>query len=171
MKSALLLVVILGLSLAPNTYVFAEDIDEPNSETTSDPTSEEVQAKREQAINQIREELDELESLTKEYAETKSEAVKERIDVTLEGIEDSIKDLKNDGEQLTQEIKTKLKEDLSELLGKGRAKKGMLDGDMDEGELEIGQVSAMVHDVPSCQELMDRLILEYNSTLSMQSRL
>lgn len=38
-------------------------------------------------------------------------------------------------------------EQLEELLGKGRAKKGMLLGDMEEGELEIGQVSALIDDI------------------------
>ena len=38
-------------------------------------------------------------------------------------------------------------EELAAHLGKGRAKKGMLDGDTDDGELEVGQVSAMVSDI------------------------
>lgn len=55
------------------------------------------------------------------------------------------------------------KEELQELLGKGRAKLGMLDGDMDEGELEIGQISALVRDVPTCKALVDRLLKEYEA--------
>lgn len=58
------------------------------------------------------------------------------------------------------------KEDLALLLGKGRAKKGMLEGDIVEGELEIGQVSAMIQDVPSCKDLVERLVKEYNQTIT-----
>ena len=55
---------------------------------------------------------------------------------------------------------------LQELLGKGRAKRGMLEGDTEEGELEIGQVSAMVDDIPSCAELVERLLGQYRQTLA-----
>ena len=53
------------------------------------------------------------------------------------------------------------KEELAALLGKGRAKAGMLDGDLVEGELEIGQVSGMIHDLPTCAALVARLEHEY----------
>lgn len=56
-----------------------------------------------------------------------------------------------------------LKEKLATLLGKGRAKAGMLDGDLEQGELEIGQVSAMIKESLSCNELVERLIKEYNN--------
>ncbi len=47
-------------------------------------------------------------------------------------------------------------EKLSDLLGKGRAKKGMFEGDLEEGELEIGQVSAMVNRIePAADILLD----------------
>lgn len=52
-------------------------------------------------------------------------------------------------------------DELAAHLGKGRAKAGMLEGDIVEGELEIGQVSGLIHDVPSCQELVARLEKEY----------
>jgi enoyl-[acyl-carrier protein] reductase II len=64
------------------------------------------------------------------------------------------------------ELKGASKEDLENLLGKGRAKKGMLDGDLDEGELEIGQVSGMINDVPSVQDLTHRIIEETKSALN-----
>lgn len=54
-------------------------------------------------------------------------------------------------------------EELAELLGTGRARRGMLDGEMDDGELEIGQVSGMIADVPTVRELMDRLRREYTA--------
>ncbi len=52
-------------------------------------------------------------------------------------------------------------EELRELLGKGRAKAGMLEGDLERGELEIGQVSAMIHDLPTTAEVVGRFIKEY----------
>lgn len=52
------------------------------------------------------------------------------------------------------------REELESLLGHGRAKKGMLEGDLEEGELEIGQVSAMVKDIPTVKVLVERLVLE-----------
>lgn len=58
------------------------------------------------------------------------------------------------------------KDELSALLGKGRAKRGMLDGDLDEGELEIGQVASMTRDLPTCQMLVERLIREYEAALN-----
>jgi enoyl-[acyl-carrier protein] reductase II len=56
-------------------------------------------------------------------------------------------------------------EELVELLGKGRAKKGMLEGDLVEGELEIGQVSALIDDCPSVKELVEDLVKEYRETI------
>ncbi|MAW21023.1 MAG: nitronate monooxygenase [Flavobacteriales bacterium] len=44
--------------------------------------------------------------------------------------------------------------DLKELLGKGRAKKGMFEGDLKEGELEIGQVSSMINKIESASEII-----------------
>jgi enoyl-[acyl-carrier protein] reductase II len=58
-------------------------------------------------------------------------------------------------------------DELNAHLGKGRAKAGMLDGDLDQGELEIGQVSGMIRDIPTCQELVTRMILEYDRARSL----
>ncbi|HZG01622.1 MAG TPA: nitronate monooxygenase [Chitinophagales bacterium] len=63
------------------------------------------------------------------------------------------------------------KDELQQLLGRGRAKRGMFEGNLDDGELEIGQVSALIYDVPSAAEIMQRLIAEYNDTLSQQKPL
>ena len=51
--------------------------------------------------------------------------------------------------------------ELSELLGRGRAKKGMFEGDMDEGELEIGQVSALVKKIQPAAEIVNEIWNEY----------
>lgn len=52
------------------------------------------------------------------------------------------------------------KQKLIELLGSGRARKGMFEGDLKEGELEIGQVSGLITDIPSVRELMLELRAE-----------
>tara|TARA_B100001248_G_C27399202_1_gene468495 strand:+ start:7197 stop:8141 length:945 start_codon:yes stop_codon:yes gene_type:complete len=58
------------------------------------------------------------------------------------------------------------KEELAVLLGKGRAKKGMFEGDLINGELEIGQISAYINDIKPVSEIMSELIQEYNFILS-----
>jgi enoyl-[acyl-carrier protein] reductase II len=58
------------------------------------------------------------------------------------------------------------KDELTALLGRGRAKKGMFEGDVEQGELEIGQVSATIDQIRSVKEIMDFLIQDYVGTLS-----
>ena len=53
------------------------------------------------------------------------------------------------------------KEELKQLLGKGRAKKGIFEGDIVEGELEIGQVASIIDDVIPVAKIMDNLLNEY----------
>ena len=57
------------------------------------------------------------------------------------------------------------KEELSELLGRGRAKKGMFEGDMEEGDLEIGQVSATIRDIHPAGELLHEMAQECRAVL------
>jgi enoyl-[acyl-carrier protein] reductase II len=52
-------------------------------------------------------------------------------------------------------------EELKELLGRGRAKKGMSLGNMEDGELEIGQVSARIKQIISAKEVIDQTISEF----------
>ncbi len=51
--------------------------------------------------------------------------------------------------------------ELKEILGRGRAKKGMFEGDLNNGELEIGQISAMVDQIKPVQLIVDELIREF----------
>ena len=51
---------------------------------------------------------------------------------------------------------------LKEKLGHGRAKKGMFEGDLDEGELEIGQIAGLIHEIKPAAEIMADLIWGYN---------
>lgn len=55
-------------------------------------------------------------------------------------------------------------EELKELLGKGRAKQGMFEGDLNEGELEIGQVAALFHQRQTVAEVMEELIRDFEAT-------
>ncbi|WP_298480992.1 nitronate monooxygenase [uncultured Maribacter sp.] len=53
-------------------------------------------------------------------------------------------------------------EKLKAVLGRARAKKGMFEGDLEEGELEIGQVSALITDIKSVKEIIDTMVMEFN---------
>ena len=53
------------------------------------------------------------------------------------------------------------KEVLETLLGRGRAKRGMFEGDLDEGELEIGQVSALINKIQPAAEIVEDIWQEY----------
>ena len=55
-------------------------------------------------------------------------------------------------------------------LGQGRARAGMLDGDLAEGELEIGQVSGLITDIPPVADIMVRLLNDYHATVTRLSR-
>ena len=57
-------------------------------------------------------------------------------------------------------------DELVKLLGHGRAKAGMLDGDLENGELEIGQICSLVHDCPSVAVVVENLIEQYQRAQS-----
>ncbi len=52
-------------------------------------------------------------------------------------------------------------DELKELLGRGRSKKGMFEGDLINGELEIGQVSSLIDSIPTVAEVFDELLADY----------
>lgn len=58
-------------------------------------------------------------------------------------------------------------EEMKEILGKGRSKIGMFEGDMVEGELEIGQVGAMIKEIQPVSTIMDQMITEYKQELEI----
>lgn len=60
---------------------------------------------------------------------------------------------------------------LQELLGRGRAKKGMFEGDLSEGELEIGQVAGLFDEVLSTKEIIEQIVKAYNTALTKQQTL
>jgi enoyl-[acyl-carrier protein] reductase II len=55
---------------------------------------------------------------------------------------------------------------LAATLGKGRAKKGMFEGDLEEGELEIGQVAALIDTIIPAEQIVRDMLSAYNSTLA-----
>ncbi len=54
------------------------------------------------------------------------------------------------------------KEQLKELLGRARAKRGMFEGDLDEGELEIGQISGLINEILPASQIVKNMITEFN---------
>ncbi len=57
-------------------------------------------------------------------------------------------------------------EELKNLLGRGRAKKGMFEGDLEEGELEIGQVAGLIDDIKPVKEIIETIIKEYHQAIA-----
>lgn len=52
-------------------------------------------------------------------------------------------------------------DDLKSLLGRARAKKGMFEGDLDEGELEIGQIAGLIHDIKPAADILKEIITDF----------
>ncbi len=53
-------------------------------------------------------------------------------------------------------------EQLKELLGRARAKKGIFEGDLDNGELEIGQIAGLIHDIKPAKAILEEIVKEFN---------
>ena len=60
---------------------------------------------------------------------------------------------------------------LTKLLGKGRAKKGIFEGDLENGELEIGQVAGQIDDILPAKQIMENIIADYQAACQNISRL
>lgn len=60
---------------------------------------------------------------------------------------------------------------LKELLGRGRAKKGMFEGDLDDGELEIGQIAGLIHSIKPVAEIVTEIITEFEDAKLQVSHL
>ena len=59
-------------------------------------------------------------------------------------------------------LKNPSKEDLKDLLGRARAKKGIFEGDLDNGELEIGQIAGLIHEIKPAKTILNEIIDEFN---------
>lgn len=55
-------------------------------------------------------------------------------------------------------------EQLKKLLGRARAKKGIFEGDLEEGELEIGQIAGLIHQIKPAAEILEEIIIEFEQT-------
>ena len=62
------------------------------------------------------------------------------------------------------------KEDLQKILGRARAKKGMFEGDLDEGELEIGQISSAIKEIKPAAEIVFEIIEEYKLVIQKMNK-
>jgi enoyl-[acyl-carrier protein] reductase II len=65
-------------------------------------------------------------------------------------------------EVIALEDKGASREEIYELLGHGRAKIGMFEGDLDEGELEIGQVSGLINELMPARRIVEEMVNEFN---------
>jgi len=63
------------------------------------------------------------------------------------------------------------KEEISEILGRARAKKGMFEGDLEEGELEIGQISASIREIKPAAEIVEELMKDCIATIERLKKL
>jgi len=105
-------------------------------------------------------------------------AIKEKVIATNEG--DTILTLKeltpvrlikNPFYELIQEAYNKGadKEELLEILGRGRAKKGMFEGNLIDGELEIGQIAGILDDILPASEIVTQILNEFNAAKAAQN--
>ncbi|MFA8450766.1 MAG: NAD(P)H-dependent flavin oxidoreductase [Bacteroidales bacterium] len=74
---------------------------------------------------------------------------------------DQIQDAENKGAEA---------DELRNILGRGRAKLGMFEGDLEEGELEIGQISAIIDTIKPAEVVLKEMVEEYNEALAEQQR-
>jgi len=81
--------------------------------------------------------------------------------------------IKNEFYQQIAELYTKgpTVDELKTLLGRARAKRGMFEGDLVEGELEIGQISGLIHEIKPVQTIINELISEYQEALEQTQNL
>ena len=72
--------------------------------------------------------------------------------------------IKNDFYNQVEEdyLKQASVDDLKKLLGRGRAKKGMFEGYLAEGELEIGQISGLIHEIKPAGDIVKEIVAEFN---------
>lgn len=59
-------------------------------------------------------------------------------------------------------------EELKEVLGRARAKRGMFEGDLKEGELEIGQISGLIHEIKPVAEVIKEIVKEFNESVNQR---
>ena len=77
--------------------------------------------------------------------------------------------IKNKFYQQIQELykNNPTKEELIDLLGRARAKKGIFEGDLDNGELEIGQIAGIINEIKSSKDILEEIISDFESAKSL----
>ena len=75
----------------------------------------------------------------------------------------------NDVQELYQQKPTV--KQLKDLLGRARAKKGMFEGDLEEGELEIGQIAGLIHQIKPVKEVLNEIIEEFYAAKELVNRI
>jgi len=107
-------------------------------------------------------------------------AFKERIITSVEGdtrlslkVLTPVRLLHNDFAARVQQAEERgaSREELSEMLGRGRAKKGMFEGDLNEGELEVGQVSSMIRTLKPAAEIVQEIMDDFRHCLNALQKL
>lgn len=80
--------------------------------------------------------------------------------------------IKNDFYQRVQDAEDRgmSADELRELLGRGRAKMGMFEGELQEGELEIGQVSGAINEIKPAAEIIEQMVKEFNASKELISK-
>jgi enoyl-[acyl-carrier protein] reductase II len=59
------------------------------------------------------------------------------------------------------------KEEIKKLLGRARAKKGMFEGDLENGELEIGQIAGLINEIIPAKTVLEEIVKEFNVVKSL----
>lgn len=62
------------------------------------------------------------------------------------------------------------KEELVTLLGRARAKKGMFEGDLEEGELEIGQIAGLIHEILPVEQIIQQMMVEFETACEEKTK-
>jgi len=80
--------------------------------------------------------------------------------------------IKNHFFQELQELylKCPTKEELAAFLGRARAKRGMFEGDLEDGELEIGQVAGLIHSIKSAEAIVEEMIADFKTAQAQVSK-
>ena len=75
--------------------------------------------------------------------------------------------IKNDFYRQVQELEDQgaSADDLRLLLGRGRSKRGIFEGDLSEGELEIGQIASMIREIVPAETVVKEMVEEFNETV------
>lgn len=81
--------------------------------------------------------------------------------------------VKNKFYQQVQELyrQNPTEDQLKELLGRARAKKGIFDGDLENGELEIGQIAGLIDEIKPSKEILEEIIQEFNEVKALIHKL